>query len=211
MLERLYLRQWIYYLLPNCTLKLAYSGSAIEALRKIEHAQRDVAVAYTFIRYIEKYLARDILASLLGQIIRSHPAALNTVRSLYLQLRASDEPLTEDRLKSLLQDIVSSFQRVFFVVDGLDEAMDEVKDDLLESLTSLSGASLLILSRPLDSFVTTYTPSAIRISIQAQTDDIDTYVRDKVKRSARLTRVLGKDGTKIGELSHLVRHKSQGM
>ncbi|KAF5336014.1 hypothetical protein D9611_006177 [Ephemerocybe angulata] len=194
------------------------SGKTIISATCTDHLENkftdrsDVAIAYALLRYSEKTPCRDIFAALIGQIIGKRDSALAHLQVVYdrqQSVQGRKLPLTEREALNTLQDIVKLFAKVFIVIDGLDEADDEVKDGLLQALPSM-GVNLLITSRPLDLF-TTYTPDAIHISIQAQTDDIDLYVTKKIEKSARLRMIIGGDQALTEELKRLVREKSHGM
>lgn len=108
-----------------------------------------------------------------------------------------------------IREIARRLEEVHVFVDGLDEASDEVRDQLLEALAP-SGVNLIIFSRPLDLF-THHTPNALFISIQAQTEDIEVYVREAVKRSSRLQSLLGDRSDKVTELCEKINRRSEGM
>ncbi|KAF6753023.1 ankyrin repeat-containing domain protein [Ephemerocybe angulata] len=192
--------------------KTIISATCTDHLENTFSDRSDVAIAYALLRYSEKTLCRDIFAALIGQIIGKHDSALAVLQVVYDRqesVQGRKLPLTEREALNTLQDLVKLFAKVFLIIDGLDEADDNVKDGLLQALPPM-GANLLITSRPLDLF-TSYTPDAIYISIQAQTDDIDLYVTRKIEKSARLRMIIRGDQALTEELKRLVREKSHGM
>jgi hypothetical protein len=135
-------------------------------LEKITSISRDVALAFAFIRYNERHTLRDILSSLLAQLVEGNDTACTLVHSLYSQTVAKVRvELLESDMTDALKRITRALGMVYIVLDGMDEASNQVKDGLLEALVR-SGANLLILSRPLDLY-THHTPNALFVSIQA--------------------------------------------
>lgn len=172
--------------------------------------REDVAVVYAYLRYSERRSYPDILASLLSQLVESHwEVAYPHIAPLYEHHLKTGDNITELELESALRSVCSALEKVFVVVDGLDEVDDEIKEALLQTLPSL-GVSLLIVSRPLDLF-TCYTPDAIFLSIQARTEDIGLLVLDKINKSARLKAILRGNAGLIDRLSSRIKEKSKGM
>lgn len=173
------------------------------------------AIAFAFLRYSERYTWQEILTSLVIQLVRSSDLACATFWPIYSRVAAKTASKTiiisSSDLESVFRDLAGKLEMLYVVIDGLDEAGDEVKDKLLEVLVpSTSGVNLLILSRPLDPF-THHAPNAFFVSIQAQTEDIDLYVRNEVQRSSRLQALIGGRPEKITELCEKIARQSEGM
>lgn len=169
-----------------------------------------MAIAFAFLRYTEPHTSLEVLSALLSQFAEAHDGACATIRRVYDRIIAKKgAKLKESDMISIFRDIVSSLSKVYVVLDGLDEASDELKNRLLRTLVS-SGVNLLILSRPLEIF-THHTPDAIRLSIQARTEDIGRYVEDQVNQSARLQSILRGKPELVKLLCERVKEKSDGM
>ena len=147
------------------------------------------------------------------QLVRNNDMACATVWPLYSRVAAKVVSQTvvipSYDLERVLRDLAGKLEMLYIVIDGLDEAGDEVKDKLLEVLVS-SGVNLLIFSRPLDPF-THHAPNASFVSIQARTDDIDLYVRAEVQQSSRLQALLSGRPERITELCEKITRQSEGM
>ena len=183
---------------------------AVEYLEKSTAVSRDVAIAFAFIRYNDRHTLRDILSSLLAQLVEGNDTACTLVHSLYSQTVAKvGVELLESDMAGALKRITKALGMVYIVLDGMDEANDQVKDRLLEALVT-SGANLLILSRPLDLY-THHTPGALFVSIQAQTEDIGLYVADQVERNSRLKAILHGKPELAEKLSSRIKEKANGM
>ncbi|KAF5340349.1 hypothetical protein D9611_007920 [Ephemerocybe angulata] len=187
--------------------KTVISSFSFERLKEIFQDQEGVAIVGAYIRYTEKLPLRDIFAGLLTQLVEDHPCAFHYMRHLYI--RKQREDLNAMEMVKALQHIVSMLLKVFLLVDGLDEADDLVRDELLQALPLL-GANVLITSRPLDLYAHRI-PNALHISIEARTEDIDHFVEEKVKSSSRLQAILSRKPALTNELKKRVRESSRGM
>ncbi|KAJ3524823.1 hypothetical protein NMY22_g10837 [Coprinellus aureogranulatus] len=190
--------------------KTILASIAVEHLEMVFGGTQEIAIAFAFIRYSEKLTLRDILSSLLSQLVEENDTAYFVVWSFYRRATAkTGSQFLESEMEAALRELVRGLGKVYVVIDGLDEASDELKDALLEVLAA-SGANILILSRPLDLFVD-YTPDALFVSIQAQTEDIGLYVADQVKRSSRLRAILRGKPELVETLSERIKEKANGM
>ncbi|KAJ3542724.1 hypothetical protein NMY22_g3407 [Coprinellus aureogranulatus] len=190
--------------------KTILASIAVEHLEMAAGDSKCTAVAFAFIRYSEKRTLRDILSSLLCQLVEGNDTACTVAWSFYSKATAKTgaQFLESDMVATLLK-IIQVLDMVYFLIDGLDEASDELKDSLLEFLAA-SGANILLLSRPLDLFVH-HMPAALSLSIQARTEDIGLYVADQVKRSSRLKALLHGKPELVKELSKAIKEKASGM
>ena len=173
-----------------------------------------MALAYAFLRYIEKYTTREVLAAILLQIARSDEGAFSHLQALHQSCKQKgEESLTEMELASALHIMALGLKKLYLVIDGLDEAMDSTKEGLLRALTSLPevDVNILIMSRPLPHLVQAYTPQALDVSIQALNDDVETYVRERAQQSARVRAIVRDDEDALQQLCIRVKAQSDGM
>ncbi|KAJ3519605.1 hypothetical protein NMY22_g13123 [Coprinellus aureogranulatus] len=191
--------------------KTILASASIERVEQCTQRNPKATMAFVFIRYSERYTLRDVLAALLSQLIEANDTACAAICPIYTRsstAKNGKEVMESDMIKGL-RDIARSLDKVHIFVDGLDEASDEVKDGLLAALVS-SGVNLLIFSRPLPLF-TRHALGALFVSIQARTEDIDTYVRAEVSGSSRLQSIIGNQPEKLSELSDKINKSSEGM
>lgn len=187
--------------------KTLLSSTSMEHLKEIFGGMQDVAIVCAFIRYTEQLSTRDIFAGLLSQLIDEHPCACNHMERVYVQSKKLE--FREQDLLKALREVVMLLSKVFILIDGLDEASDTVKNALLHALPSI-GANVLITSRPLDLFAH-YVPLALRVSIEACTEDIDLFVDDLIEHNARLQAIVRGQPALISKLKARVRESSRGM
>ncbi|KAF6749763.1 hypothetical protein DFP72DRAFT_912652 [Ephemerocybe angulata] len=189
------------------TGKTVMSSVSFEHLKQIFHGQAAIGIVGAYVRYAERQSTRDIFAGLLSQLIEDHSCVYSYLRHTHTQRKRA--ALTEAGMIKAFQDIVRLFAKVFLVIDGLDEAEDNVKEVLLRLLPSL-GANVLITSRPLDLYVH-HLPNARHISIEARAEDIDRFVEVTVNSSSKLQSILNNDPALADKLKTCVRETSKGM
>lgn len=128
---------------------------------------------------------------------------------MYARARRTGADPVERDLLTLLVEVACALKRLFVAIDGLDEAVDQVKDGLLRLLPPMS-VNLLITSRPLPLFEYRV-PDAIQMSIAARTEDIAVFVCEFIKRNSYLREILQGRADLIGKLSSHVKESSKGM
>ena len=91
-------------------------------------------------------------------------------------------PLIEDYL-SILSLVVRKLDRVYIVVDALDE-LDGVfhREEFINTLLGLSNIQLFVTSREYIQPI----KGSTTLQIQPDPQDINAYVKDKIQRSVRL-------------------------
>jgi tetratricopeptide (TPR) repeat protein len=158
----------------------------------------DAIVAYFFCKQGQTGLtsARDILRTIAYQCIAS---GNSETRSALEMLKKTDFDLEKKMgvnflFDKLLKDPLYVVKKdIYIIIDGLDEAEDNVQDDiesrpqlniLIECLASLPQVRLLVISRP-PSNVTKIVPLAAArwITIRDNRDDIQTYVKGCIEHS----------------------------
>lgn len=181
----------------------------MDHLERTYSGQEDVGVSFAFLRYNERHTTRDIIAALVCQLVNENCAAYAIVESVYARARRIGADPAEADLLASLTDIRRALSKLFVVLDGLDEAVDDVKDELLRALPSI-GANLLITARPLPLFLH-HMPLARHIEIQARTEDIAVFVQGQIRRNSRLREVLHNKHELRAKLSSRVKESSRGM
>jgi len=123
----------------------------------------------------------DILASLIGQLIRDQPCVPQVVKDLYKKYEEipSSSRLNTDvtNFSEALQHIISAnYTRVFVIVDALDECQDA--QTLLTEIfrvRSATEANLFATSRPKESIQKAFEGSLF-LDIYARDEDVKRYV-----------------------------------
>ena len=145
----------------------------------------------------------------MNQVVRVYDGALEHIKPYYDSCTDDDSPYEVSELLEVLKRIACPPAKIFVIIDGLDEASEEVKDGLLAALPH-TGVNALIFSRPMDQY-RRHTPDAVFVSIQARTEDIALCVAEYVKRSSRLQAIVGGKPDLIQRLCVAIKDKANGM
>lgn len=160
-------------------------------------AQKNVAVAYIFCNYKDQanQTVVNLVASLLQQLMRSHavlPQEFAHFINRHIWKRTRP---TRAEWSNLLQLQIRRFDRVFIVVDALDEYSEEggTRDSFLNEIRKLQPfVHLLITSRPI-SGIENELDGATHLEIRATDGDVSRYLENRIVKEGRLRRLLRAD------------------
>lgn len=161
---------------PGCgkTVLASIAIDYLQATRKSKGTK--IAFIYCEENLRQDQSASSLLAELLKQLVEEDPSLPKDVKGLYGQL-----PEVWDLTKALYF-VASHCERVFVVIDGIDQCSDEVREQLLESIEDLRGESdtaFLITSRrdpSIECLFSDYT----RLDIQSSDEDIGDYLDEQI-------------------------------
>ena len=162
---------------------------------RLTHAFRDenVVVAYFYFDYSEHgnnaqdYQLEDgMLASLLKQLALAKSRLPVPVLDLHQRMtRQQRQPKQEDLEEALLLTC-SEFDRVFVVIDALDECNKSQRNAVLRALSNMSqcsSVSIFVTSRPHTKGISKAFKKSHKIMIEAKPSDIREYVYKTIENS----------------------------
>jgi Cdc6-like AAA superfamily ATPase len=193
------------------------AGKTVLASFVIDHLNetfRDesVAVAYWWISYEDpsSQSSERILRNLLSQILLQAPSATDELDSLYdANARRKMAPRLPDYVSAFYSQS-KNFQKVYIVVDALDELCDA--EDRQELIEALQGAPPSVKW-----LVTCRTPAPIEagdspsIDIVANANDVRAYVKARMSSEWRFRAVLGANDGLRKDIIDTVLASSKGM
>ncbi|KAH6909309.1 ankyrin repeat-containing domain protein [Coprinopsis sp. MPI-PUGE-AT-0042] len=190
--------------------KTILASAVISYLHALERRvpEADICICFAFCRYTERLSVQAILAAMVRQILERHPRLVTLVHPMRTRHELEGTWPDQNELVGILVAMVATFDFAFFVLDGLDEALDEVRFDLLTVLTSLD-ARFCITSRPLRSLESEF-PMAQHFQIAAHPDDIRSFILERVAKYPALKQLLADDTLKDQVVS-TVQESSGGM
>jgi ankyrin repeat domain-containing protein 50 len=159
-------------------------------------------------RYSEPLTTRDILESLVKQIVERHADLVPTVETLYVKHRRERTRPSQQDLLRLLSQFTELGKRLFFVLDALDELPSEERAIILTLLASLD-AKLFITSRPLPPLQQCF-PGAKIFEVAAHAADIDLLIQEYLLRNPDL-KVLFQESNLEDHFKQKIRQKSGKM
>ncbi|PPQ88247.1 hypothetical protein CVT25_005299, partial [Psilocybe cyanescens] len=195
--------------------KTVLSSIVIEYLENLHSEENNNAVVFMYCRHDDTYTVTDFLASLVKQLVEEHhdrPSIFQAVNDMHDAHRKKETCPSEIDLLGLLQQLFTSFKKVFIILDAFDEASYNVRSHLLAKLLSLK-AVLLVTSRPLGLGLSkTLPPDAVHINIGAQTlSDIQLFVRNEVKTNSDILDLVGDDDLCMSKVCTKIEENSKEM
>lgn len=168
-----------------------------------------MSVSFIYCRYTERLSLRDVLAAVVKQNLLKHPELLPLVRPLYDKHIAEGTAPTRHELAALLLEFTKKYHINFYSLDGLDEALEEVRSDLLRVLSSLK-VNLMVTSRPLKG-LEYLLPNARHFYVVALKDDIRLMIIQKVEHNGEFRDVIARKPELLDEITSLIYAKAGGM
>ena len=157
--------------------------------------------------------AQNLLASLLQQFCRQKGPLSPEVSQSYKQhCRHKTRPVVSEILR-LLRAVIQGFQKVYIVIDALDECpeINRTRDIFLTELLRLpSNAYLLVTSRP-NSFVESILGEAKRLQTSAHVDDVRRHVAARIAKEPRLMKWISAEPYLQDEIVSKITERTQGM
>ena len=100
---------------------------------------KDIVIAYFFCRYDlpESLKARTVLGSLARQLVRHIPNLTHPDESILLD--RNNEAFDTKEIMDLLEHVLPPKNKIFFILDGLDECDTAEKDTLIQNLGLLQN------------------------------------------------------------------------
>ncbi|KAH6894835.1 ankyrin repeat domain-containing protein 28 [Coprinopsis sp. MPI-PUGE-AT-0042] len=167
-----------------------------------------ICVAYVYLRYSEPLSIRDILESLVKQIVERHDDLIPIIEAIYARHKKEGTKPSQEELREVLEGFVRHGKTLFFVLDALDEMKTDDRPILLRLLASL-GAKLFITSRPLEPLQQQFANAQV-FNIAASPSDLDLHIKNFLRHSPEVMALL--EGTDLEEqIVATIHQKSGGM
>ena len=144
------------------------------------------------------------------QLVELCPSLSSFIEETYDDHRRRGSHLSSDELGDLFGHLLQLFEKVFVVIDALDEASDECRTALIDRLASFPLCQFLT-SRSLD-LVPLLPQGAISLNMDGRTEgDIELFITRKIQTVSRFRRLLMDDQSLRKSLVSKLVEKSNGM
>ncbi|KAJ7239382.1 hypothetical protein B0H12DRAFT_1136112, partial [Mycena haematopus] len=180
------------------------------------HLRTDlIGVACIYLNHKETgaHTVANLIASLCKQLLVDKPIP-STVSDMYLRHFSRGTRPSLDEILEALRSIMAKYDKIYFVVDALDEYPEDERNVLLEYLSTITLGppiiNLLMTSRP-NITLTPFFSDVILLEIRAVDDDIRQYVETHIKKSSRLSRHVQSRPELRDEISSKIIKNVQGM
>ncbi|KAL2870702.1 ankyrin repeat domain-containing protein [Aspergillus lucknowensis] len=168
------------------------AGKTIMVSMIIDHLEQrfgnldSIGVAYLYcsFRLRPTQTFRDLLASLVRQLVQGHASVPECVKEAYAQSRNKKTQPAVNELLEFLQLFSAQLSRVFVVVDALDECEATARESLLAAIYSLQdryNVNLLATSRYIPDTIAAF-ESSPSLEIRASMEDVWRYLRSQLSR-----------------------------
>ncbi|KAJ7576471.1 ankyrin repeat-containing domain protein [Mycena floridula] len=195
--------------------KTILASIAVDHLRN-QLSQAGVGVACIFFDYnsLGSQSITDIFGSLIRQLLidsSSSPDSPNLLHSSFKSRQS--RPISLSALVGALQVQIQLYSRVYLVVDALDEYSQDIRDDFISTIRSLTESehlNVLITSRDISTIAQEFTNDA-RIDVRAHDEDVLSYISYRIKHEKRLKNIVKEDAVLKKEIVEQVTEKAAGM
>jgi Cdc6-like AAA superfamily ATPase len=170
--------------------KTIMASIVINHLHTKYHTDVSIGIAYLYCNFRRQYEQRstDLLASLLKQLVRRRPFIPESMQGLYECHKARETHPSFDEISKVLQSIVADYQKVFIIIDALDECQVSDRRErkrLLSEIFNLQakmGANLFATSRPVPDIATEFEGKSTQLEIRAGDNDLQRYLDGHMSR-----------------------------
>lgn len=177
--------------------KTIATATVIADLRESFKKDAAVGLAYVYCDFKTHHELKDLLSSLLKQLVLGQEATPDVVKSLYNKHNTGGtrtRPSSQDIIDTLLL-VAPIYSRVFIIVDALDEChtADECRLRFISEILKLqtkTGANLFVTSRYIDDIVDSF-KGAISLEIRASNEDVLKYLDDRISHSSNVLKECG--------------------
>ncbi len=198
---------------PKCPTDFRFRSIVINHLERAFGAQK-VGIAYIYCSYNDQLqTVRRFLGSVLRQLIQRNPLLLSDLWSCYQSHERTNTRPTDSDLITLLQKQTQQYEKVFVVIDALDECTESsfTRKDLLDRLLDLvPDIRLLVTSRHIASIESRFR-SECRVEISANEEDIKAFVLTYIERTDQLRELLEGSNDLHNTIIDSVLQKTGGM
>jgi hypothetical protein len=172
-------------------LTLQTSAIAVDHLQKLFKG-KDIAVACIFCNYKERSTQslEELVASILTQIIQDDQLASESIKAFCKEFRDKQRRPRLTNLIDALRSEIQTYSKVFFVLDALDECLEDNQGRLIAEFESISSTVyLMVTSRPLD-LIKQQFQGACYLDINAKDGDVRKYIDSRIRRGQTKNEIL---------------------
>lgn len=191
--------------------KTVLCAVAIDEMLQLTRGDNSTAAAFFFCDYKNPDSQKlvNLLSSVAVQVAQQKDAAFAHLENYFASLNPQDGLQRQpevDELQELLSDVCAEYERVFVIVDGLDEcgsAVEEITAGVRLFADSCLSVSIAIFSRKEPEIEEELANAFGYIEIAARKEDLDLYVRAEMINRKQLRRL----GWQNQELAALIKDK----
>lgn len=194
--------------------KTFIASIVVDYLQGLVKKERETGLTYVFCdfrRRIQEPTA--LLANIWTQLILQRDLSKTEVDQLHDDLYARRVKLSAAQINGFVEKEFTDgkFQRMFVVIDALDECNEAQRETLLDHVTRLyPWANVLITSRVLGSDLERFTDMRVLRVISAEVD-LHAYIRTRITSSRKLVENVKRKQDLESEIVRVVSERAQGL
>lgn len=158
---------------------------AIEYLRSAKHGEKSfVAFLYCNYQRQTEQNAENLLAAILRQFAEQCTSVPEPVKALYTSRDSKNALPSIEKTSEAISTIIKRQDRVFLIVDALDECSKTTRGTILERIRYLqkhTKARFMATSRPDDGIKRAF-EGATQLEIRAQEEDVEKYLANQMDK-----------------------------
>jgi hypothetical protein len=141
------------------------------------------AIAFIYCDYKDRAAQTlpELVASLLKQFIQRRPTISQSAWSLYCEHYPQATRPNLGELREKLRKQVEEYSKIFVIIDGLDELVEQHRHRLIKEVQSMANTvKLMVTSRSLPSIEQIFLGKQRILDICASEQDVKKYVKDRI-------------------------------
>ena len=191
-----------------------YSRSTVIDHLEQERRRENLGVAYVYcVHNGADQTASNFLGSSLRQFMMQSPATSEDIKICHKHhIRYGTRP-SMDEIARLLRSQVEKFEKVFIVIDALDECpeRDKTRKNFLAEIRSLlPKISLMVTSRNMPSIEMMFKHDT-RLEIRAQDQDVEKFISSQMEQREELVDLLDGHNEVRSSIVATILEKTNGM
>ncbi|ETN44126.1 uncharacterized protein HMPREF1541_10676 [Cyphellophora europaea CBS 101466] len=193
--------------------KTVLASLVVEELQQICSSRNRHAVCHIYFDYDLRHGQHSaaVAGDLLAQLLHKLPTIPTEIRDRLETLRRSSVQSTKREYLTMLRLASKSFNKVFIVVDALDECTEYTHRTLVNDFQNIGPhVSILVTSRPWDSIGRIFDGSD-QLRISAAKIDMEAYIRRELQDNIELSDIIDEDPGFAEKIVAMVLDRAQDM
>ncbi|KAJ2987357.1 hypothetical protein NUW58_g4552 [Xylaria curta] len=194
--------------------KTFIASIVVDYLQSLVKTERDTGLTYVFCDFRRRIQEpTTLLANIWTQLMLQRELSKTEVDQLHNDLYARRVKLSAAQINGLVEREFTDgkFQRMFVVIDALDECNEAQRETLLDHVTRLyPWANVLITSRVLGSDLERFTDVRVLRIVSAEVD-MHAYIKTRITGSRKLAENVKRKQDLEGEIVRVVSERAQGL
>ncbi|KEF53021.1 uncharacterized protein A1O9_10929 [Exophiala aquamarina CBS 119918] len=189
--------------------KTVISSVVVDLLRKRRSQDKTIGVTCIYLQYKEKHSITTLISNLIKQLLQQCRFLPEPIRSVFVGHQDHGTRPGRKECFEVLNRLLNEFSKVFLVIDGLDEASEDITTNFIKPVLDMLALHVVVFSRYLPYIERLFLESP-RLDIWANSEDLERYFEGRVQENADFATLINEANLHQGILTAIIR-KSHGM